>query len=233
MAKRKKERTRAAYDNSNEGLLVQCYAGLSSEHVVLDGVPSAWVASFAATRDGRFIYDEVVYVHRCNVRPTIDGQIAQRLPVHHAAVLFMANDQLTQVLLIREDYMLTELLQKYPPNRLPCKDDRMLLLEYWCRIKISSIVVAQPPERADLPYQKFQCMSLPGWIHGRGQRDSMLSLASYDQAEVYEAAKLTILQGVDYVLDIPELMLTLHHEYALIDYGGKAVTLIQKDEIIS
>lgn len=232
MAKRKKERTRAAYDNSNEGLLVQCYAGLPSEHVVLDGVPSAWVASFAATRNGRFIYDEVIYVHQCNIHPMIDGQIERCLPIYHAAVFFVAGNQLSQVLLIREDYMLTELLQKYPPNWLPCRDGRMLLAEHWRRIKISSIVAAQPPERADLPYQKFSCMSLPGWIHGRGQRESLLNLASYDPAEVYEAAKLTILQKVDYVLDLPELMLTLHHDYVVIDHENKAVSMVQKDEII-
>ena len=210
--------------------MILFYAGLD-EHKIKNGIPSAWVASFGAVRDGRFMYDRVIFVRQCNIRPMSDGKLVKNLPIYHAAVVFMMSDKLSHVLPIKDDSMLVNLLKKHEPATLPCRDDRIVLLrDYWPSIEKKQIYALESPEQSKLPYQNFHCMSLPGWNRGdEDLRTAMIELLKFDQKEVFETTGMTVMKNVAYVLDTPELKLVLRHNYASTYYEQKSIRLVEKD----
>lgn len=210
-------------------VMIQIYAGLNAEHKLPDGTPSAWAASFGATLNGYFMYNRVIYVRQCNIRPMMNGKLVDHMPIYHAAVVFMLSDKLSHVLLIKDDSILVNSLQNYNPINMLFKDGRMSLREYWPSVGTSQVFAMESPEQADMPYRDFQCVSLPWWTYGKAMRNSAIKLAKFDQKEVYLAYGVTVLKNVDYVLDRPELKITLHHAYVYTDYKHEAISLIQRD----
>lgn len=212
-----------------EPVMVQNYSGLNTEHKMPNGMPSAWAVSFAATRDGRFTYNRVIYVRQCNICPLSDGKMMERMPIYHAVVVFMMSDKLSHILLLKDDHMLVNLLQKYHPSRILYRNNVIVLRDYWRSVEVTEVFAMESPKQAKSPYQNYQCASLPGWFHGEEERESVVALSEYSQSDVYMAAGMTVLKDVDYVIDAPGIKITIHYAYVYADHERKTISLVQRD----
>lgn len=99
--------------NSDLGILT--FQNLSSEYYA--GMPDNWIRCFICRDESETVpdYNRILFLRNVNIRPMIDQtEVSPLLPVWHAAVVLLEDEEPRRLMLVKESNMLDRLVSEIP-----------------------------------------------------------------------------------------------------------------------